>query len=699
MSRTRSALVAVAALGASTLVALGFDSVLRMGRASVVLYLPAVFAATALCGQWCGLTVTVLSLLAAELVIPHAHPTARIVVAEAAGYAVFAVVAVWSTILAGRLGRAREAADLATADAVRRSDELVRAHEQVAVLRRAAEQRARDFATLFDEAPIGIGIAEDVDCKRITPNHAFARMLGIPQSENISQTADRGTARHLRISTPDGVPMSADELPMQRAARTGRPVRGVDLDILRDDGTLLSLIEFAAPLLDDHGRPRGSIGAFLDMTAQRRAEHAKGFLGEATHLLLSSLDPERTLSHLVRLAVPRMADSSVLDVIGEDGEVTRAGIAHRDPAIERLMLEAMLRVPPGQGMRLRRGLLEIVPEGASRLIAVATTDAICAAGFTAQYAEFARSIGVNSLLVTPMVLKGEVIGAFSWTRMEGRPHYDAADVELAQTVAGRAVSAIEKGRLYREAQTASRLREEFVATLSHELRTPLNALLGWVELAKSGRLSPDKQRQALDAIERTARLQAQITNDLVDVSRAASGKFRLTPREVDVAEIVHTSVDSFRLAAESKGLALRVAVAPDLPRAYVDPDRFQQIVFNLVANAVKFTPAGAVDVAVRVQTGWLEVVVTDTGIGIAPRFLPYVFDRFRQADGSTTRQYGGMGLGLSIVRALVELHGGMVNAQSDGVDRGATFTVWIPVAPGSAAMPTPTGVRTGVPSP
>ena len=238
--------------------------------------------------------------------------------------------------------------------------------------------------------------------------------------------------------------------------------------------------------------------------------------------------------------------------------------------------------------------------------------------------------------------------------------------------------AVENARLYREAQAANRLKDEFVATLSHELRTPLNALLGWTEMLRSGQLSPERQRHAIDAIERTARLQTQITNDLVDVSRAASGAFQLAPRYVDAGEIIETAVESFRLAAEAKGVRLGVNVNRTMPPVFADPDRLQQIVFNLVANAVKFTPQGTVEVSARVADGRLQVHVHDTGIGISAAFLPFVFERFRQADGSTSRQYGGLGLGLSIVRSLVELHGGRVVAHSDGEGRGATFSMWLP---------------------
>ena len=271
--------------------------------------------------------------------------------------------------------------------------------------------------------------------------------------------------------------------------------------------------------------------------------------------------------------------------------------------------------------------------------------------------------------MVPLLSRDRLIGAFAWVRHAGRPRFDDRDLALAEEVARRASVAVENAQLYREAQRANQLKDEFVATLSHELRTPLNALLGWTELLRSGQLPPDRQHLALEAIERTARMQAQITNDLVDVSQAAAGAFRLAPRPVAAGEVIRNAAEAFRLAADAKGVRLGVHVAPEMPPVLVDPDRLQQIVFNLVGNAVKFTPAGTVDVRAGVQGGRLEVDVCDTGIGIPASFLPFVFDRFRQADGSTSRQYGGLGLGLSIVRSLVELHGGRVVAAQRG--RGA----------------------------
>ena len=291
------------------------------------------------------------------------------------------------------------------------------------------------------------------------------------------------------------------------------------------------------------------------------------------------------------------------------------------------------------------------------------------------------------------MLRDRVIGAFAWVRHDGRPKFDDRDLALAEEVARRAAAAVENARLYREAQTANRLKDEFVATLSHELRTPLNALLGWTELLRSGQLPPDRQLVAIDAIERTARLQAQITNDLVDVSQAASGAFRLVRRPVAAGEVVRSAVEAFRLAADSKGVRLGVEVAPDMPPVLVDPDRLQQIVFNLVANAVKFTPAGACRRRCPRRRAAVSRCTCATPASASRRrscrSCSIASGRPMAAPRVST---GGLGLGLSIVRSLVELHGGRVEAHSEGEGRGATFSVSIPAgAPAVPAAPAGAG--------
>jgi PAS domain S-box-containing protein len=252
----------------------------------------------------------------------------------------------------------------------------------------------------------------------------------------------------------------------------------------------------------------------------------------------------------------------------------------------------------------------------------------------------------------------------------------------------RRTAAVERERLLEaeraaraDAERASRVKDEFVAVVSHELRTPLNAILGWAQLMTEPAARPEILARGLDVISRNTRLQAQLISDLLDISRISSGKLSLDIQQVDLASAVTEAVDTTQREADEKHLLIRRSIDPDVGSIAGDPARLQQIVWNLLSNAIKFTPpGGTISVALRRSGPDAEIVVADTGVGIRPEFLAHIFDRFQQADQSITRRFGGLGLGLSIVKHLVELHGGSIRADSAGGGRGATFTVVLPAS-------------------
>jgi signal transduction histidine kinase len=230
-----------------------------------------------------------------------------------------------------------------------------------------------------------------------------------------------------------------------------------------------------------------------------------------------------------------------------------------------------------------------------------------------------------------------------------------------------------------KAEEANRLKDEFLATVSHELRAPLTAMLGWVPLIRGERLDKESKELALETIERSARAQKKLVDDLLDVSSMGAGNFSLNIEPTDLFYLIESAVECVRPEAEFKGVHLLKDLDPAVHMFELDPSRFQQVIWNLVQNAVKFTPAGgAVEVRLRYLNGQAEIAVKDTGIGIASEFLPFAFDRFRQANGSITRKHGGLGLGLTIVRSLVEKHGGTVGVESEGEGQGSTFKITLP---------------------
>ncbi|HXI89775.1 MAG TPA: hybrid sensor histidine kinase/response regulator, partial [Blastocatellia bacterium] len=231
-----------------------------------------------------------------------------------------------------------------------------------------------------------------------------------------------------------------------------------------------------------------------------------------------------------------------------------------------------------------------------------------------------------------------------------------------------------------EAEEANRMKDEFIAMVSHELRTPLNSIMGWARILLAGNLDEQTRTRALETIERNAALQAELIEDLMDLSCIITGKLRLEVRPVNLGSIIEAAIESIRPAADAKAIHLQVALDPTVGLISGDPNRLQQVAWNLLSNAVKFTPRGGrVEVRLeRIET-YVAVTVSDTGAGITQEFLPYVFDRFRQADTSSTRKQGGIGLGLAIVRHLIEMHGGTIHASSPGPGQGSTFTAKLPM--------------------
>ncbi|MEJ7619070.1 MAG: ATP-binding protein [Pyrinomonadaceae bacterium] len=255
---------------------------------------------------------------------------------------------------------------------------------------------------------------------------------------------------------------------------------------------------------------------------------------------------------------------------------------------------------------------------------------------------------------------------------------NAGELSKSEAQAQRLLSS--ELEMRRQAEEASRAKDEFLATLSHELRNPLNAILGWTEMLRKGTLDAAASARALEVVSRNARAQSQLIEDLLEVSRIITGKLRLDVRPVDLTAVVEAALDTARPTAEAKNIRLQPILDPQAGHVSGDPDRLQQVVWNLLSNAIKFTPKGGrVQIRLGRVNSQIEITVLDSGSGIDPEFLPFVFDRFRQADGTSTRKHGGLGLGLAIVRHIVELHAGTVYAANVGDAHGACFTVRLPL--------------------
>lgn len=313
-----------------------------------------------------------------------------------------------------------------------------------------------------------------------------------------------------------------------------------------------------------------------------------------------------------------------------------------------------------------------------------------------------RAEGIKSVLVVPLHIHGNSAGTIGFYYRRAH-RFEETEVHVATALANLAAAAIgtaelydEQTRLREQAEVASRSKDEFLAMVSHELRTPLNAIIGWTSMLRAGKLDEQTATRAVETIERNAKSQAKLIEDLLDISRIITGKLRLNIQPVELSSVVEAAVEIIRPAAAAKDIRLQVVLDSEAGPVSGDPERLQQIIWNLLSNAVKFTAKkGRVQVRLQRLNSHVEIIVSDTGQGIKPEFLPFVFDRFRQADSSFSRMHGGLGLGLAIVRNLVELHGGQVSAYSGGEGQGATFTVKFPLMIVHAPASYPTGPRQG----
>jgi hypothetical protein len=308
------------------------------------------------------------------------------------------------------------------------------------------------------------------------------------------------------------------------------------------------------------------------------------------------------------------------------------------------------------------------------------------AAAAARHPALASLAGAGAGAVVPLHVEGRHLGALAFL-FDAPRALDADERALVVTLARHAAHALSRARFYEalararaDAEDATRAKDDFLSNVSHELRTPLTAILGWANMLRTRPLDPAAAGRALAIIERNARIQSQLVADLLDVSRMAAGKLLLDLRAVEPASVLRAALDGVRPTAEAQGQRLEVEIDNDAGVIAADPDRLHQIALNLLSNAVKFTPRGGrIEVRLDRRDGHLALRVTDTGRGIAPAFLPHVFERFRQAEVGNARLHGGLGLGLSIVKHLVELHDGTITAHSEGEGQGASFTVTLPI--------------------
>ena len=415
--------------------------------------------------------------------------------------------------------------------------------------------------------------------------------------------------------------------------------------------------------------------------AAEAAESRSAFLAEASVILTSSLDYQETLARLARLPLPRLADYCVLFGVEESGEIRQLAAAHVDPGKQPLLDRlGEVYLPRESGF-----LARVTATAEPLLVHEVPEPALAALAVNPEILEIFRALSPRSTMVLPMNARGRVVGVLLLAADQRGRAYDQKDLELGLDLARRASIAVENARLYREARSANQAKDHFLAALSHELRTPLAPVLATVSVLADDASLPAAVHDRLAMVRRNVELEARLIDDLLDLTRITHGKLELRPEVTDVGEMVRQALRNCCTEDVDNGrLRLELDFGADDHRLWADPPRLMQVFWNLLKNAVKFTPdGGSIRVRSRREEGSggprLVVEIADTGIGIEPDVLPRLFQGFEQGSRTITRRFGGLGLGLAISRAIVDLHGGRLAAASEGPGRGALFTVDLPV--------------------
>ncbi|WP_229454520.1 ATP-binding protein [Nostoc sp. CHAB 5715] len=507
----------------------------------------------------------------------------------------------------------------------------------------------------------------DLDNRVTSWNSGAQRLLGYSEAEILGQSGRI-------IFTPEDNEQGKSERELHIALTEGQAEN--KRWHIRKDGSRFWGTGFVMPLQNGDDVMHGFIKIMRDETAQRQAEERFQALYDTTSDLLATEQPLTLMHNLFsKLSAQLELDYYFNYMVEEKDDRPMLHLKNYEGISDEAALEIeWIEIGQHLGGLVAQKQQQIVMDQA-QLSSHPNAQLNC-------------SLGVTAYAGQPLIVQGRLLGTLSFASRT-RIHFTPEETNLLQSTCHQMVIALERTNLLNsiqqqaeQLQRANQIKDEFLAVLSHELRSPLNPILGWAKLLQKGNLNPERTTTGLEIIERNAQLQAQLINDLLDISRILQGKLSLNQMPVDLSAVITAALERVHLAAVAKSLQIETTFSPNARTVIGDAGRLQQVVWNLLSNAVKFTPQGGQITVALTQTDiHAQIQVTDTGIGINPDFLPYVFEHFRQEDGATTRKFGGLGLGLAIARQIVEMHGGTIAAKSPGDEQGATFTVQIPLAP------------------
>lgn len=526
---------------------------------------------------------------------------------------------------------------------------------------------------MLEAASIGVAFCDE-DLRYLRVNQAFAALANVPREAHLGRRVD------------EVAPAMASIVPLLRSAfEAGEPSKNVEVSGAESAAGRCWLTSCYPVKVEEH--IAGVMIIAVDITEKKRGDHSNALLARAGAAVSASLDMEVTLHNLANVVVPELADMCMVFLTDERGEVRVGTVVHADPTKIELIRTLCERYPhPGDAPH---GYQYVLRTGKSDIVPVMTNEVLASVACSEEHLRLLCELKSTSGVVVPLPASGRVIGAMMLLSWESGHRFSPADVPIAEEIGRYLAVALEHAGDFQaakhecsRAEAANRLKDEFLAMVSHELRTPLSAVLGWTRMLRMGKVDAARTEKALAMIERNTLAQAQLIEDLLDVGRIVAGNLRLNIGPANLPHIIGAAVESMRPAAEAREIVLEEEIDPEADPVMGDAGRLQQIAFNLINNAVKFTPRkGRVKISLRRNDRCVELVVEDTGRGITADFLPHIFERFRQAESSLRGSKGGLGLGLAIVKRLIELHGGSIEAKSEGEGRGTRITVQLPVAP------------------
>ncbi|RYZ02331.1 MAG: PAS domain S-box protein [Myxococcales bacterium] len=584
-----------------------------------------------------------------------------------------------------------------------REQQLARAVAEASEARAKQEREryrllSRQLEAILEGVVDGITV-QDRSGNIIFANSAAARLMGLSSAEEVLKEPPGELIKRFELLDEHGFLFPQEQLPGRRVLAGEPEASALVLTRNKRRGSQWWCQIRASAVLDERGHPELAINIWHDVSHQRRRDQHDRYLNEVSTTLGKSLDYQVTLDSLARLLVPGLCDWCAIHLL-EGSQLRTVAVAHADPRKRKQAIDFQDNHPPDPDDT--SGVWQVIRTGQPILHSSLPDSAGDEAAAIPEHLKQLRATGIRSVIFVPITRRDEVSGTLSLMASDSGRRYDARDLALASELGRRVGAFIENALLFqrarsaaeraeeaaREAEAAGRMKDEFLATVSHELRTPLNAIMGWSSLLKT-RSDPATLTKGIEVIHRNAQSQSKLIEDILEVSRIITGKLRLELKPVDLAQLVGDSLEAVRTSAAAREVKLELERPPEPVVLVGDAERLQQVMWNLLSNAVKFTEHGGhVRVRLEQMRAQLVVTVTDDGKGIEPEFLPYVFDRFKQADSSTTRRFGGLGLGLAIVRHIVELHGGRASVSSAGLGRGSTFEVVLPIR-ATAPIPSP----------